>query len=106
MQRPDNIDTKNSLEKPQNDSSHHDNSDVGQYKEENASNHNKNCPEIIQNFLFEQVLMLATQKVWIKSTYELIWQDTHIFQRIVSDTSKIPPGGKSQKMAHIVGKIT
>lgn len=40
MQCPDNIDTKNSLEKPQNDSSHHDNRDVGQYKEENASNHN------------------------------------------------------------------
>ncbi len=55
MERTGYIDTKNSLDKAQYDSTHHDNRDIGEHKEENASNHS---PEIIQKFQNSQVLYL------------------------------------------------
>lgn len=39
MECASNIDAKNALDKPQNNGTHHDNRDIGEYKEENASNH-------------------------------------------------------------------
>lgn len=86
MQCAYDIDTKNSLDKPQDDGPHDDNRDISEDKEEDASNHNIILsPEIIQNFWISQVLMLATPKVSLKSSYETIWQDAIIFQRALSD---------------------
>jgi len=67
MQCAYDIDTKNSLDKPQDDSPHHDNRDIGEDKEENASNHNIILSsEIIQNFQISQVFALVSQELWLE----------------------------------------
>lgn len=64
MERTGNIDTKNPLNKGQDNRPHHDNRDVGQDEEKNASYHS---PQIIQKFKKSQVPTLVSQKYSLQS---------------------------------------
>lgn len=59
MERATNINTKQSLDKSENNSAHHDNRDISEHKEKNTSNHS---PQIIQKFEKSQVLTLEYEK--------------------------------------------
>lgn len=91
MERACDIDTKNSLDKPQNNRTHHDNRDVGEYKEENASNHS---PEIIQKFQISQVLTLVSQKYSLQSELMSLYKKT---LRYFRELSEIPRRSYEEK---------
>lgn len=95
MQRTGYIDTKDSLDDPQNNRPHHDNRDIGEYEEENASDHKEIVPRLYRTSQSRKSDTCISETLATISGMSLFEKTYSYFQEL----SKIP------RPSHHEGKV-